>query len=272
MKKEQPKSLVEIIYSNWLLGLLTFVCIFLLVNSFLPILGIANVKQINYEFSYAVLISVIVASIIRQQRSAATVKKQNEQELEMLGKLTGRVRGWAESNKLVEVEKFDTREAFFEDLHLALLEAKRRVSLTAIREETPDHFLGGSAAQKWYQAIIDWAGESPGTRTVERVVAVSNPRMLAWAKDVKKQLNDQSIRNFQLYGIDWSRQNGFPVINICIFDDLVTYLIHTPKEGLITESRFVKINSKIISQFFYESYFRELKRTSTPVEADENPA
>ena len=145
-----------------------------------------------------------------------------------------------------KVGGYATYGEFYRDSSLALDQSSKKVDLTHIRDEPPQDFEGVS---DWFEEVIKWCDEHPYGK-VRRLIAVSNDRMLAWAKELAEYVNNRPNYNFEVKVCQWTA--NFPAINMVIFDRRRVFIALTGSG--VTETAGFQVSDRLIADYFVDYY------------------
>lgn len=151
---------------------------------------------------------------------------------------------------------FEKLQSFYDELSQTVSLATTKVDLTHIRDNPPDDF--GMQAGEYMKALEEWVA-SDDSHSARRIISVTNPRMMEWAKQLKN-IQDR-IPGYHVRVVDWSIPA--PALNMAIIDDRAVFLALT---GAIVErtSGFAVEDSTTAS--YFSEYYEVLWNAGTDLD------
>jgi hypothetical protein len=157
----------------------------------------------------------------------------------------------------LSVQTYPTVDLFYRDLRHAVDEATASLDLTHVRDQPPSDFEG-SEPSDYFSQVINWV-IADASRSVRRVIAVRNDRMLDWAKQLYSETSH--CTRYQVRVIDWSI--AAPAINLAIVDKRVAFLAITGES--IERTRGLGVEDDRVAGYFSD-YFNSLWHEGRPLE------
>lgn len=169
------------------------------------------------------------------------------------------IESWASNQGFARVQVYRGKTDFFSAMNEVLTTTQNEVRLTAVRDDPPWSFITRSdESVKWYDNIKQWAKQDPDRHAV-RIFAAETPEMQTWGRQLCKELDDSGITNFDHRVVPWPKDFRLPFINMCIFDQRTVFLIFSPLDKSLAESKFIRIDSPELASFLITGYYLSLE-------------